>query len=417
MIRHLLRIVWNRRRANVLVAAEIFLSFLVLAVVATLGLYLLDNYRQPLGFSYERVWTVRVVRHTASGDMAPGAALPFELTPAGQRQRVATLLRLVRDLPNVEAVTASTNAPYGPSSWTSSINAGGRAYDFGASEATDAFAETMGVRVTRGRWFSAADDGAAWRPTVLNERLARQLFGAEDPVGKTVQEDPPKIAGGPPPPPAMRVVGVISDFRKDGELEPPPSYAFFRNNLDASYSGPRIPSYLLIRVRPGTPAAFEETLAARLQQAEPAWSFRTSPMSLSRAATLRSYLPGIATAALIAGFLLLMVMMGLTGVLWQMVTQRTREIGLRRAQGATIPDIRHQVLGEVLVMTSVAVAAGSIVVVQLPVLDWLGVVPLSVYATGFGLAVTCIVALAVACAWMPSRLATAVPPAEALRYE
>ena len=50
MIRHLLRIVWNRRRTNLLIAIEIFLSFLVLVTVLTLGLYLVDNYRQPLGF-------------------------------------------------------------------------------------------------------------------------------------------------------------------------------------------------------------------------------------------------------------------------------------------------------------------------------------------------------------------------------
>ena len=63
-------------------------------------------------------------------------------------------------------------------------------------------------------------------------------------------------------------------------------------------------------------------------------------------------------AGVIAGFLLLMVAMGLTGVLWQTVTQRTREIGLRRAKGATAGDIRTQILGELVVMTSIAVLAG-----------------------------------------------------------
>jgi putative ABC transport system permease protein len=111
-------------------------------------------------------------------------------------------------------------------------------------------------------------------------------------------------------------------------------------------------------------------------------------------------------------------MMGLTGVLWQTVTQRTREIGLRRAKGATIPDIRHQVLGEVLVLTSLAVAAGSLVVAQVPLLDLMGTaIGARVYAAGLGLSVICIYLLGIACAWAPSRLATSVPPAEALRYE
>jgi len=45
MIRHLLRIVWNRRRTNLLISIEIFFSFLVLATIVILGLFLADNYR------------------------------------------------------------------------------------------------------------------------------------------------------------------------------------------------------------------------------------------------------------------------------------------------------------------------------------------------------------------------------------
>ena len=61
----------------------------------------------------------------------------------------------------------------------------------------------------------------------------------------------------------------------------------------------------------------------------------------------------------VAGFLMLMVALGLTGVLWQNVTQRTREIGLRRAKGATARRIHRQILGELLVMTTLALAAGA----------------------------------------------------------
>jgi putative ABC transport system permease protein len=416
MIRHLLRIVWNRRRANLLIAIEIFLSFLVLAAVITTGVFLLDNYLTPLGFSYERVWSVRLsVNAPGEGPRAAGEQ-PFEDTPAGQRARVARLLGLLRDMPEVERATAAVNAPYGSSSWTSNVEVGGRSYEFGANQADDAFAETMQLHVTRGRWFGPADDGAAWKPTVINERLAREMFGDQDPVGRLVEEDPPKIPEREPRP-SMRIVGVISDFRKAGELEPAENYAFQRNNLDASATGPWVPRWLLVRVRPGTPAEFEERMVRRLQQGEREWSFRATPLTLAREAVLRSYLPSIVSGALVASFLLVMVMMGLTGVLWQTVTQRTREIGLRRAKGATIPNIQHQVLGEVLVLTSLAVAAGAVVVVQFPLLELLGTIGGRIYAAGLVISVACIYLLSVACAWMPSRLATSVPPAEALRYE
>jgi putative ABC transport system permease protein len=416
MIRHLLRIVWNRRRANLLIAIEILLSFLVLATVITLGVFLLDNYNQPLGFSYERTWSVRISMNAVDMELTPLDQLPFEQTPAGQRARVATLLRLVRDLPEVESAATAANVPYGSSSWTSGVDVGGRNHEFGANEANDTFAETMQLRVTRGRWFGPADDGAAWRPTVVNERLARELFGDQDPVGRLVQEDPPRDKSRPRPSP-MRIVGVISDFRKEGEFEPAGNYAFYRNNLDGPPKEPRVPRWIVVRVRPGTSADFEEKMVRRLQQGERDWSFRATPLELARASVLRSYLPSITSAALVAAFLLLMVMMGLTGVLWQMVTQRTREIGLRRAKGATVPNIQHQVLGEVLVLTSIAVAIGAIVVAQFPLLELLGTIGSGVYAAGLALAVVCIYLLSIACAWAPSRLATSLPPAEALRYE
>jgi putative ABC transport system permease protein len=416
MMRHLLRIVWNRRRTNLLIAIELFLSFLVLAWVATFGVFFLDNYARPLGFTYDNVWSVRISMHAADMELTPADQLPVEQTPAGQRARIATLLRLLRDLPDVASATAAMNAPYGRSSWTSGLDVAGRTYEFGANDATDTFADTMQLQVTRGRWFSPADDGASSRPTVVNERLARELFGNEDPIGRTVQPDPPKIKDVEPQPP-MRIVGVISDFRKDGELAPAGNYGFYRNNLDASATGSRVPRWLLVRARPGTTARFEEQMIARLQQGERDWSFSAQPLVRARATVLRSYLPSLTAGALVAAFLLVMVMMGLTGVLWQTVTQRTREIGLRRAKGATIADIQHQVLGEVLILTSLAVAAGSLVVAQVPLLDLVGAVDGRVYAAGLGLSVVCIYLLSIACAWAPSRLATSMPPAEALRYE
>src|SRR5262249_38996297 len=69
---------------------------------------------------------------------------------------------------------------------------------------------------------------------------------------------------------------------------------------------------------------------------------------------LQQYLYPAIAFGVVAGFLLLMVALGLTGVVWQNVTQRVREVGLRRAKGARIEDIHRQILGELAVMTSFA---------------------------------------------------------------
>ena len=60
MIRHVFKLIWNRKRTNFLMMTEIFVSFLVLFAVVALGVYTADNWRRPLGFSIDRVWTIAI---------------------------------------------------------------------------------------------------------------------------------------------------------------------------------------------------------------------------------------------------------------------------------------------------------------------------------------------------------------------
>jgi putative ABC transport system permease protein len=414
MTRHLLKIVWNRRRSNTLIALEILLSFLVLVAVVTMGVYLVNNYRQPLGFVYDDVWAVRVSMNVPE---EPGVELTPEQTPAGRRARLQTLLQLVRDMPDVLSASVVNDAPYSHSAWISGIDVGGRSFSYWANRAGDTFADTMRLTITRGRWFNASDDGAAWEPVVVNERMARKMFGGEDPVGRTIKPDPPKNADGGPPQASMRIVGVIADFRKDGEFSPLVDWVFYRSTLGAAATGPGVPRNLVVRARPGATAAFEANLVDLLNRNAPDLSFRARPLSLARSTVLREKVPMLAASGLVAVFLLTMVMLGLTGVLWLTVTQRTREVGLRRAKGATARDIQRQLRGEVAVLTSIAVAIGTLVVFQFPVLKLFTNVVWQVYAVGVAISMLCIYALAIACAWAPSRLASSIEPAEALRWE
>ena len=83
---------------------------------------------------------------------------------------------------------------------------------------------------------------------------------------------------------------------------------------------------------------------------------------------MRLKLVPFVAAALIAAFMLIMVALGMVGVLWQSVARRRREIGLRRALGATGRGVSLQVLGELLVVASAGVLLGTAVTVQLPLL-------------------------------------------------
>lgn len=423
MIRHLLRLVWNRKRSNLLVAVEILLAFIVLTAVATLGVFYVDNYRRPLGFDVKDIWVISMQMHegdlivsevTKSDGTTPAARAEAEVQKRNrQRAQVAQLLTVLRDMPEVEVAAAAAITPYSGNTWSSEVEVGGRRYRYGSSAGTDEFARAFGLTMVRGRWFTKEDDGAAWEPVVVNQRLAREAFPDKDPVGQYLSEELPDKQTGP----RMRIVGVLTDFRKDGEYAAPENFLFRRIRLDGGEDPVEPARELVIRVRPGTTAAFEERAVARLQAAAPDWTFQAEALALSRETALRFWLAPLTAAGTVCVFLLLMVAMGLTGVLWLHITQRTREIGLRRAKGATVMNIQHQLVGEVLVLTTLAIAVGTALVVQLPILDVFGVVRPGVYGISITLSLVLIYVLTAACAWVPSRMAGAIEPAEALRYE
>jgi putative ABC transport system permease protein len=390
MIRQLVKLCWNRKRAQALVVVEVFFSFLVLFAILTVAVYNLDNYRQPLGFDYHDVLNVNVTSLTEAHSTFGGTAS----SPVEESRRLA---REVHGLDAVEAVAAMAVPAFDLTGMSDSVEYGGRRLDSFNNEVSDDFARVMRLQVTQGRWFEPADDALAYDPVLVNERLKRDLFGAEDPLGRNIAPRPDEhsLRHGGPAPRELRVVGVFTDFREDAK----PYYN------------------LVVRVRPGTPAAFEETLMNRLRAVSPGRTFQVDPLARMRRSMMRLRLVPILAVGLIAGFMLIMVGLGMVGVLWQSVARRRREIGLRRAVGATGRAVSLQVLGELLVVTTAGLLLGAALAVQLPLLGVVGWVSTGVYAVAMGLAALTIYGLTVASALYPSWLATQVQPAEALHYE
>ena len=407
MIRHCFRLVWNRKRTNLLVTLEIFFSFLVVAAVVVTASHYVGLYRQPLGFTIDDVWIVRIDMH--AGDVEPSPALRDAMI--GQMR---LLDAAVREFPEVTAAARGFTAPYVGREWIDDFEYRGRHIPYNVNMVTDDYHRVFGLRVTRGRWFSAEDDAAATiEPAVINERFAAEAFGTADPIGKVIPQDARRDGTRPP---ERRVVGVIEEFRQLGDFRTPGNYAFLRHRPSATSDGP-MPTVMLIKVRPGTTAAFEERLARRFHDVARAWSFEFQQLDELRAESHRSTLGPLVAEGVIAAFLLLMVALGLTGVMWQTVTQRTREIGVRRANGAAARQVRTQILLELTLMASVAISLGILVVVQVPLLEIVGGIGGAAYVVGLVISAAAIYLLTMACGWYPSRMAARIPPAEALRYE
>lgn len=432
MTLHLLKLIWNRKRTNLLIITEILLSFIVLAAVSTLAVHYYRNYHQPLGFEYERVWDVLV--------RVPRG---FESTPEVERERYARMQRIVEAteaMPEVESVGHLQLGIYRNWQWHSSFDANGQSYDYNGNRGDDNLGETLSIKMVDGRWFSREDAGQHWDAVVINELMARDIFGDARAVGQTMPRDETPGPGDGPAQRPQRVVGVMEEFRQFGEYSTPANYMFVRNDIitaslppaadgaaaesaagDATVPENRraeLPGVMLVRVRPGVDAEFEERLLKTLHALAPDWSFGMQPVENIRSNYNRTqYITPLAVLGLLAAFLLVMVALGLSGVLWQSVTQRIRELGLRRAKGADRRRIRQQILAELALMTAIAIAGGLLLLVQVPMLGWLGPVPPAVYATALLVAAGSILTLTAFCGWYPSLLATRVPPAEALRYE
>ena len=408
MLRHLLKLVWNRRRINFLITLEIFISFLVVFGVIVFAVYYVDNYRHPLGFNYQNVWNVQV-------------GIQQKMDNSDKQQNLNTgrqLLGTLKDFSEIESVAVVILAPYSNGNWQSGQTINGRNVRYWVNFMTDEAKEVFGIQVVRGRWFGKEDDGSDYNPVILNQKTAHEIFGDEDPLGKNIidkLEEKERVKKDGTKRKEERVIGIIEDFRKNGEFKELYGYAIYRNTL--TLPDGEVPRNFALKVRPGTPAEFEEKLVKQMQAIAKDWSFDVKTIEQMRSENHTEYYVPIAAFGLVAGFLMLMVALGLTGVLWQSVTQRTKEIGLRRAKGATAKRIYKQILGELLVITTFGLLVGVLVVIQFPLLDFLGFATKQVYAYSLLISLALIYALTIICGLYPSRLATKVQPAEALHYE
>ncbi len=393
MIRHLFKLIWNRKRANGLIMLELFFSFLVVFALTTLGSHLYRAYQKPLGFDWRNVWAITVGSDTAADEtwLADNAGILHRM-----------LLEL-EAIPEIEAASYGSSAPYDGNVSNYNRTVDGRLMVATVLVADQRYAEVLDLDLIAGRWFDESDAALDRSAVVIDQEAADDLYPGEDPLGRPfpiIKDD-------------SRIVGVVRDFRKSGEFDAPSNFAF-------EYRDPRQASrgVLLVRVAPEATAALEERIVRRLQAISSEMSYDIRYLERMRRSALNEVIAPMIGGIVVGGFLMLMVALGLIGVLWQNVTQRTREIGLRRAAGANEGNIHRQIVTELLLITTISAIAGVLTVVQVPIFD-LFQLPVTRSTAGLGLAIALvgIYLLAILCALYPSLAATRVPPAEALHYE
>ena len=405
MIRHILRLIWNRRKSNAMIMIEIFLSFIVLFALGSLIYFSVGNYLTPLGFTYDNVVVLRMNSNQVDYD---------------PREMILQIGREIRSFDEVLQVSmASSNLPYARNYWGTTMTGGGRDFHSDYFFVDDDFAGTMGIVLIEGRWFGPEDNSARMKPIVINRTLCEAMFGSQPALGKIVTEgdyDPNhgdrdsarKVD-------EFTVIGVIDNYRFDGEFSSVRNGHFRRNDLTDSTSNSTVGA--LIKVRPGAGVPFEEKLMKRIQSMAPGWTFRIEPMKDMRRTYLREMILGAMPLVIIGGFLIFNVALGLFGILWYSINRRRGEIGLRCVVGADSRRISGQILGESLMIATLGIVLGVFFAIQVPIAGLFEMVGVGTYLLAIFSAAAFIYLIVAACALYPSRLAARIQPAEALRDE
>lgn len=335
-------------------------------------------------------------------------AMGRTLSPARQIEMTEELLRRIERLPDVRAVGAVSMLPLKGVRMVFSFapaNEAGMApveQRFGLVNPTPGYFEALGIRLLRGRLFSAADGPSSPPVAILSANMARRFFGAEDPVGRSLPyKDAPTI------------VGVVTDV-KYGSVEDPPQEAVYRPFAQYPFRN------LFIAARTtGDPAALAPDLRRAIHDLDS--EVMIGPVrTLDAIAWDAASQPRFRTATLVALALLALTLagIGLYGVIAYSVSRRTMEIGVRMAVGADGRNLVTLIMREGLTLALVATAIGLAMAYALSrtIERFLyGVTPVDVgtYALVAGFAL----AIALVATYVPARRATQVDPLIALRTE
>jgi putative ABC transport system permease protein len=396
MIRHLIKLFWSRKRSNLSLLVEIFVSFIVLFAVSLIVITNIIRFKQPLGFDYHDVYTISFDWHLIMNN-------------AKQEDLFLTTSEVIKELnslPAVVAVAAISPDPFGMTSSSNYFECNGKSIIAHSVDASDQADKVLGLNMLRGRWFEEADDALDWTPVVVNKKLADELYEGEDIIGMLVGEDGNR-----------KIVGVFEEYRYGGEMSRP-DYVFFERTSLSKYkdNGDPILS-ILLRTTPGTTAEFEESTIKHIQPLLQNISFRIKSLSLIREAQNKLRATPAIIAVLVAGFLMIMVMLGMTGIFWQNITARTNEIGLRRALGSSKKTLYRQLFSEIVVITSIGNILASILMIQIPLIDAFSNIGITSIIGAIGLSALLIYSIAILSALYPVLMASRLDPAEALHYE
>ena len=385
---------------NALVVAEVALALILVVGAGLMTRSFVKLLQTDLGFSpSHRIavnYSISTTRHAKSAET---------------RQTYQAMLEKVRSVPGVIAAGAVRDLPFhGDGEQISFLPPGGAPGPSGERPpatlmfTSDGFFKAMGIPLIAGRDLSPQDRQDAPLVFVINQALAKKYFPGQNPVGQTLTLGDTNH---------VPIVGVVGDVRQKSvdEIPEPRIYA-------SVYQIFRVKVNLVVRTQ-GDPQAMIRRVKEAIRTVDPQQTF-TSASTLEDSVGEAVARPRLLTVllGLFGGLGLVLGALGIYGVLAYLVTQRTREIGVRLALGAQRRDVLGMVLGRGLKLAGLGIVigiAGALALTRLMQGVLYGVSPTDPL-TFVGVAIA-LLAVAAFASWLPALRATRVDPLVALHYE
>jgi predicted permease len=337
---------------NALVLAQIAIAFVLLANAALLARSLWNLQIVDTGFTTEALTTARIwlpqpnepssgpyFTHEKRVVLIRGIVDRLRSTPEIAQSGMATALPTTNDTGTVSFMLEG---------WTPDRR------DFASAtrvSVTPGYFPALGIRLVAGRLLEDTDDARALRVVVINDTLRRAYFGSEDPLGRRFRfvGRRGQIIGDLP---WFTVVGVVRDVAEDG-LDAPVRPQIY----DSLWQASNLNLAIVARGRPGPPSP--SALRAATEAVDPnlpLYAIRTGEELVAAQLAQRRFATHLILA--FAGAALFLAAFGLHGVIAYNVKQRTREIGVRVALGATAARVIALVLGQAVRLGIAGVVVG-----------------------------------------------------------
>ena len=424
----------RRRGREVLVVTEIALALVLLIGAGLMLNTLLRLHSADLGFNSDNVLLARVYLPRAKYAEATG----FGTSEYGLQSTLWTVrpehtafirdvLRRMNAMPGVESAVAVNNAPASGGFWSLQFSIEGHAPPASPEETpvalfksiTPGYLHTMGIPVLRGRAFTEQDRAGAPEVAIINETVAHEYWGEENPIGTRVRmqdgvEDDER---------SFEIVGVVGDVKQvvGDTASYPILYIPYSQQAEAYVDwqiGFRMGIYFVARTR-DDPLSLAPAMRRAVWDVDPDQPIRqmlTMDQLVARSLSGRRFYALLLGS--FAGVALILAAMGIYGVMSYSVSQRTHEIGVRMALGAERREVLRQVITRGLLLAVVGVVLGiaaSLGLTRFISSQLYGVSAMDpVTFTGISLL---LVGVALAACYIPARKAARVDPLVALRHE